>query len=62
MLTRLITDYIANKGLIGLCSFNILLFVLAKIYYVWRNRVMQRHYAEMSHEEKARFHDARLAH
>ncbi|KAJ4168984.1 hypothetical protein NW754_010916 [Fusarium falciforme] len=54
--------YTANKGLIGLCVFNIVLFVLAKLYYVWRNRVLARQYADLSETDKARFFDARFVH
>lgn len=55
-------DYKANKGLVGLCVFNILLFVLAKLYYVWRNRVIERQHAETPASEKSRMVDARFAH
>ncbi|KAI8665130.1 hypothetical protein NCS56_00948000 [Fusarium sp. Ph1] len=54
--------YTANKGLIGLCVVNIVLFVLAKLYYVWRNRVLARQYADLSETDKARFFDARFVH
>ncbi|KAF4449973.1 allantoate permease [Fusarium albosuccineum] len=54
--------YTANKGLVGLCVFNILLFVLAKLYYVWRNRVLARQYADLPETDKARFFDARFVH
>ncbi|OAQ61526.2 hypothetical protein VFPPC_16522 [Pochonia chlamydosporia 170] len=54
--------YKANKGLVGLCVFNILLFVLAKVYYVWRNRVIVRQHAETPESEKSRMVDARFTH
>lgn len=57
-----VVDYIANKGLAGLCGFNILLFILAKGYYIWRNRVMERKYESLSTDEKTKFFDARFSH
>lgn len=55
-------DYTANKGLVALCVANVVLFILAKLYYVWRNKVIQRQYSELSNSEKARFYDARFSH
>lgn len=55
-------DYTANKGLIGLCVFNILLFVLAKWYYVWRNGVIERQNTEGPESEKSRMMDRRFVH
>lgn len=61
-LIMLSIDYTANKGLIGLCVFNILLFVLAKLYYVWRNRVIERQSIEAPETEKSRMVDRRFTH
>ncbi|KAH6884941.1 allantoate permease [Thelonectria olida] len=54
--------YTANKALVGLCVGNILLFVLAKLYYMWRNRVLARQYVNLSESDRARFFDARFVH
>ncbi|KAF0322544.1 yil166c-like protein [Colletotrichum asianum] len=54
--------YTANKTLIGLCVFNILLFIGMKLYYIWRNRILERRYAEASEAEKQTAIDMRFAH
>ncbi|KAL0942649.1 yil166c-like protein [Colletotrichum truncatum] len=54
--------YTANKALIGLCVANILLFIGMKLYYIWRNRVLERKYAEASEAEKQTAIDMRFAH
>ncbi|KAI0376673.1 MFS general substrate transporter [Hypomontagnella monticulosa] len=41
-----------NSILIGILSLNLLLYVLAKIYYVWRNRTRDRRWNVMTPEEK----------
>lgn len=55
-------DYNANKALIGLCVVNILLFIGMKLYYIWRNRILERRYAEASEAEKQTAIDMRFAH
>ncbi|KAF4918022.1 putative transporter [Colletotrichum viniferum] len=54
--------YTANKALIGLCVINILLFIGMKLYYIWRNRILERIYAEASEAEKQTAVDMRFAH
>lgn len=54
--------YKANKALVGMCVGNICLFVLAKLYYVWRNRVIEKRMAGLPESEKARLADGRFAH
>ncbi|KAI1135563.1 MFS general substrate transporter [Hypoxylon sp. FL0543] len=41
-----------NAILIGILCLNLLLYVLAKAYYVWRNRVRERKWNAMTFEEK----------
>lgn len=44
-----------NKVLIGLCVYNIALFVFAKIYYVWRNKVRAKQWDAMSTSQKEEY-------
>ncbi|RYP33852.1 hypothetical protein DL767_004582 [Monosporascus sp. MG133] len=44
--------YTGNKVLLGLTSFNILLFYMVKAFYLWRNRVRDRKWNAMSAEEQ----------
>lgn len=55
-------DYTGNKALTGLCAANIVLFVLMKVYYVWRNRVVVRKYEDLPEVEKQKAIDMRFAH
>jgi hypothetical protein len=41
-----------NRSLIGVVSMNIVLYLLAKGYYVWRNKQRDRIWGAMSEEEK----------
>lgn len=41
-----------NKILIGITSFNIVLFYLVKAFYLWRNRVRDRKWSAMTPEER----------
>lgn len=59
---QLPTDYTANKGLLGLCCANICLFVLAKLYYMWRNHLIDKDAAGASGSEKARLTGLRFVH
>ncbi|KAM0712036.1 hypothetical protein Q7P37_011130 [Cladosporium fusiforme] len=54
--------YTANKGLVGMCCGNILLFVLAKLYYIWRNRRLEKQLADLPESEKSRVSGMRFAH
>lgn len=45
-----------------MCVGNICLFVLAKLYYVWRNRVIEKKMAGLPESEKARLADERFTH
>lgn len=44
-----------NKILLGICCFNILMFYLAKLYYIMRNRSRDRIWNAMSTEEKVNY-------
>jgi hypothetical protein len=41
-----------NKILLGICSFNILLFYFVKAFYIWRNKVRDRQWNAMTKEEQ----------
>lgn len=41
-----------NKILLGICSFNIILFFLVKAFYIWRNKVRDRQWNAMTKEEQ----------
>lgn len=41
-----------NSILIGILCLNLVLYVLAKTYYIWRNRVRERKWDAMTPEEK----------
>ncbi|KAI0158041.1 MFS general substrate transporter [Hypoxylon sp. FL1284] len=41
-----------NSILLGILSLNLVLYVLAKAYYVWRNRVREHRWSSMSPEEQ----------
>lgn len=41
-----------NTILLGICSFNIILFFLVKGYYIWRNRVREAQWNAMTKEEQ----------
>lgn len=57
-----LADYTANKGLVGMCCGNILLFVLAKLYYIWRNRRLEKQLADLPESEKSRTSGMKFAH
>ncbi|KAK0614350.1 major facilitator superfamily domain-containing protein [Immersiella caudata] len=41
-----------NKILLGIVSFNIILFYLVKLFYIWRNSVREKRWNALSAEEK----------
>ncbi|XP_014561513.1 hypothetical protein COCVIDRAFT_86257 [Bipolaris victoriae FI3] len=41
-----------NKILLAICSFNIILFYLVKLFYIWRNKVRDRKWNAMTKEEQ----------
>jgi hypothetical protein len=41
-----------NKILLGICSFNVVLFYMVKAFYVWRNKVRDRKWNAMTKEEQ----------
>ena len=41
-----------NKVLIAICCYNVVLFVGAKLFYVWRNNVRDKQWKSMSQAEK----------
>lgn len=57
-----LADYTGNKALTGLCAANIVLFGFTKVYYIWRNKVRQRQYDQLSWEEKCNQADFRFVH
>ena len=57
-----LTDYTANKALVVLCCVNIMLFVLAKIYYVLRNGAIKKRLTDTSDSENSQFAELGFAH
>ena len=45
-------DVRGNRILVAICSFNIVLFVLVKFYYIKRNERRQRAWNDMTGDEK----------
>lgn len=41
-----------NSILLGILGLNLVLYVLAKLYYVWRNRTRERKWNAMTPEER----------
>ena len=46
---------IGNTVLIVICLYNCALFISAKLFYVWRNRIRDRRWNGMMHAEKATY-------
>jgi sugar phosphate permease len=44
-----------NKILIGICVYNIALFVFGKFFYVWRNKVRDRQWSSMTEAEQREY-------
>lgn len=44
-----------NKILLGICSFNVVLFYLVKAFYIWRNKKRDRVWNAMSKEEQEHY-------
>jgi MFS family permease len=44
-----------NKVLLGICSFNVVLFYLVKLYYVRRNKQREKIWKTMSSEEQSEY-------
>jgi hypothetical protein len=57
-----LADYTANKALVVLCCVNIMLFVLAKIYYVLRNSAIKKRCTDISDSENPRFAEPGFTH
>ncbi len=47
--------YTGNKALLGITSFSIVLFYLVKAFYIWRNKVRDRKWKEMTAEEQEHY-------
>jgi hypothetical protein len=47
--------YKGNKVLLGLTAWNIVLFVLSKVYYEWRNKVRDNKWNEMTREQRVHY-------
>ncbi|OAP59903.1 hypothetical protein AYL99_04905 [Fonsecaea erecta] len=43
------------KVLIGICAYNIVLFLLAKWFYIWRNKVRDRKWNSMTEDEQRHY-------
>lgn len=41
--------------MIGVCVMNIVLYLLTKAYYIWRNKVRDREWNSMTKEEQIRY-------
>lgn len=48
--------------MVGLCCANIVLFVGAKFYYIWRNKSMAKKFEEAPMSEKSKLTRYRFAH
>ena len=44
--------YQGNKVLVGIAGFNVILFILVKGFYIWRNRVRERQWNTLTPEQK----------
>ncbi|KAK3377438.1 major facilitator superfamily transporter [Podospora didyma] len=44
--------YRGNKILLGIVCFNIVLFYLVKVFYLWRNKVREQKWADLSDQER----------
>jgi hypothetical protein len=44
-----------NKVLIGICVFDIFLFIGVKSYYIWRNKSKAKIWDSMTQDEKAQY-------
>ncbi|KAI2605940.1 MFS general substrate transporter [Hypoxylon fragiforme] len=45
----------ANKQLVAICSANIVVYFLIKVYYIWRNNKRDREWNEMSREQQLHY-------
>lgn len=57
-----LSDYTANKALVGLCSANIVLFVAMKLFFIWRNKVHRARYDALPPAAKVSGVDFHFAH
>jgi hypothetical protein len=55
LLTNDISDYRGNKILVGLSSANIVLFLLAKLYYMKLNQQKDRKWNALSQDQKSEY-------
>jgi len=44
--------YQGNKALVGIASFNVVLFFLVKGFYIWRNRVRERQWNSLTKQQR----------
>ncbi|KAH6681181.1 allantoate permease [Plectosphaerella plurivora] len=44
-----------NKILLGICCFNIVLFYLVKVFYIWRNRIRDERWNAMTKEQQEEY-------
>ena len=47
-----------NQVLIGIACFNITIYLVVKVYYMWRNKFKSEKWGTMSEEEKRQYLDA----
>lgn len=46
-----------NRNLIAIACMNIVLFLLAKVYYVWRNKSQEKKWDALTEEQKKEYLD-----
>lgn len=49
-LTSILIDRRGNKQLVAICSANIVIYALVKLYYIWRNKKRDKEWNAMSRE------------
>ncbi|KAL3420539.1 hypothetical protein PVAG01_06984 [Phlyctema vagabunda] len=44
-----------NRQLIAICCMNIVIYLLAKAYYIWRNRTRDKQWKSMNEDERVEY-------
>lgn len=55
-LTSTLIDRRGNKQLVAICVANIVIYALAKLYYIWRNKQRDRDWNAMTKEVRLELH------